>query len=220
MKLPLISASVLSANFARFPQEIKRLQSANINWIHYDVMDGNFVSNITFGHKILGEFSNEFPNFIWDVHMMVINPEKQIIKFARAGANIITVHFEALNFDEVTPLLRFIKERKCKAGLSIKPDTKVELIYEYLEYIDLCLVMSVNPGAGGQKFIPKTLKKIEKLKNYRAKMPLCNFLISVDGGINAETAPACIKAGADIVVSGSYLFNAPDLKANANKLLI
>ena len=212
-----VSASVLSANFNKINAQLIALKQAGLKWLHYDVMDGNFVSNITFGHKILSDLSQAH-DFFYDCHLMVINPDKQIIKYSRAGANCITVHFEALYFDEVIPTLNFIRDRKCKVGISIKPETKLELIYEYLEFVDLLLIMSVEPGLGGQKFIPKALKKIAKAKAYREKMPTLDYVISVDGGINETTAPLCIEAGADILVSGSYLFNASNYTIALNKL--
>ena len=218
MKKPIISASILNADFMHLKAKIQELKDHGIKWIHYDVMDGNFVSEITFGGPILKDLKKAFPDLIYDCHLMVMAPDKHIIKFAPIQPNIITVHFEALNYDEVIPTLTLIKERKMRVGLSIKPRTNIEQIYEYLEYVDVLLVMSVEPGAGGQPFILKSLDKIKKLVKYRARMPLCNYLISVDGGVNDRTGRMCLEAGADILVSGSYLINSKNLSLSLKAL--
>lgn len=218
MKKPIISASILNVNFMHLKEKIQELKDHGIKWIHYDVMDGNFVSEITFGAAILRDLKRTFPDLIYDCHLMVMAPDKHIIKFAPIQPNIITVHFEALNYEEVVPTLTLVKERKMRVGLSIKPKTNIEQIYEYLEYVDVLLVMAVEPGAGGQSFILNSLDKIKKLAKYRTRMPLCNYLISVDGGVNDRTGQMCLAAGADILVSGSYLINSKNLSLSLKAL--
>lgn len=218
MKKPIISASILNVNFMHLKEKIQELKDHGIKWIHYDVMDGNFVSEITFGAAILRDLKRTFPDLIYDCHLMVMAPDKHIIKFAPIQPNIITVHFEVLNYEEVVPTLTLVKERKMRVGLSIKPKTNIEQIYEYLEYVDVLLVMAVEPGAGGQSFILNSLDKIKKLAKYRTRMPLCNYLISVDGGVNDRTGQMCLAAGADILVSGSYLINSKNLSLSLKAL--
>lgn len=204
-----VAPSVLSANFYELQKEIKSMESIQADWIHYDVMDGHFVPNISFGYSILNDISKN-TNLFLDVHLMITHPKKYVDEFIKANASLITFHIEALENEEKTfELIKHIKESNVLVGISIKPNTKVEEIIKYLDAIDLVLVMSVEPGFGGQSFIESSLDKIKQLnelkKNYQ-------FLIEVDGGINDVTGRQCVNAGADVLVAGSYIFKAQDRK--------
>ena len=195
-----IAPSILSADFARLGAEVKALEKAGADLIHLDVMDGHFVPNLTFG-PMLVKAIRPYTTLPFDVHLMMTNPAPFIAEFARAGADMITVHLES--DADIADLIALIKKEKKKAGISIRPKTSVSKLLPYLPMIDLVLVMSVEPGFGGQPFIKHSLEKIVELK---ALIGRKNVQISVDGGINDITAPACILAGADILVAGSYVF--------------
>ena len=195
-----IAPSILSADFARLGAEVKALEKAGADLIHLDVMDGHFVPNLTFG-PMLVKAIRPYTTLPFDVHLMMTNPAPFIAEFARAGADMITVHLES--DADIADLIALIKKEKKKAGISIRPKTSVSKLLPYLPMIDLVLVMSVEPGFGGQSFIKHSLEKIVELK---ALIGRKNVQISVDGGINDITAPACILAGADILVAGSYVF--------------
>lgn len=195
-----IAPSILSADFARLGAEVKALEKAGADLIHLDVMDGHFVPNLTFG-PMLVKAIRPYTTLPFDVHLMMTNPAPFIAEFARAGADMITVHLES--DADIADLIALIKKEKKKAGISIRPKTSVSKLLPYLPMIDLVLVMSVEPGFGGQPFIKNSLEKIVELK---ALIGRKNVQISVDGGINDITAPACILAGADILVAGSYVF--------------
>ena len=202
-----ISPSILSADFGRLNEDIKTIEEHS-DYIHIDVMDGHFVPNLTFGAPVMRYIKSKLP---LDVHLMIENPEKYIDDFAKAGADILTVHFEAT--EDLHGLLKQIKEKGMKAGVSIKPGTGVEVLEEYLEELDWVLVMSVEPGVGGQGFIEGALDKIKWL---REKAPQLD--IAVDGGINDETARLCEEAGANVLIAGSYIFKA-DNRQKAISLL-
>jgi len=207
----LIAPSVLTADFSKLKQEIESIDNAD--YIHLDIMDGNFVPNLSFGPHIAKTISNE-TEVPLDTHLMVLDPLKWINTFAIPGTEFITVHYESENFLEA---IRLIKEKGIKAGLSIKPATEVEEIIEYLSFVDLVLVMSVEPGFGGQKFMPEAIGKISDLNRIRVEQGL-NYLIEVDGGINDETIQQVRAVGADIAVVGSYLFNQKNRKKEIKEL--
>ena len=209
----IIAPSLLAADFKNLELEIKRVSKAGAKWLHLDVMDGHFVPNISFGPVVLASIA-KVSNLFLDVHLMISHPDKYADEFIKSGAQLITFHIEALKSAQVLKLIKHIKSKKVKVGIAIKPKTKVESILPYLKLIDLVLVMSVEPGFGGQKFMPLAVEKIKSLRAYIKKNKL-KTLIEVDGGINLETAKLCADAGVDVLVAGSYLFGAKDL---TNKL--
>lgn len=206
--MTLVAPSILSADFSRLGTELKALANAGADWVHIDVMDGHFVPNLTIGPCVVKSI-RPCSHLPFDVHLMMTHPKNFIKDFAHAGADYITIHSEA---DEpVMDLIDEIKKYGKKAGISIRPKTPVSKLIPFLPLIDLVLVMSVEPGFGGQSFIPSGIEKIAALKELIGHK---KTLISVDGGINNVTAPACVLAGADILVAGSYIFkNKPYSKA-------
>ena len=216
MKKIKISPSILSADFSQLGNEIKRLEEAGADMIHVDVMDGHFVPNLTIGPPVIKSL-RKYTNLIFDVHLMISPVHKYIKDFADAGANIITIHPEATeNLKESIDLIRSLNK---KVGISLNPNSEIDLIKDTLKDIDLVLIMSVHPGFGGQKFIPDVIKKIEKLKLIKNEKNL-NFDIEVDGGINFENSKSVIEAGANILVSGTTIFksNNGDIKKNIDTL--
>ena len=216
MKKIKISPSILSADFSQLGNEIKRLEEAGADMIHVDVMDGHFVPNLTIGPPVIKSL-RKYTNLIFDVHLMISPVHKYIKDFADAGANIITIHPEATeNLKESINLIRSLNK---KVGVSLNPESKIDLIKDILKDIDLVLIMSVHPGFGGQKFIPDVINKIEKLKLIKNEKKL-NFDIEVDGGINFENSKSVIEAGANILVSGTTIFksNNGDIKKNIDTL--
>ena len=197
-----ISPSILAADFSRLGEELVAIQNAGADWVHIDVMDGAFVPNISFGALVYGSVRKHC-SLLFDVHLMINEPIRYLDDFAKAGADLITIHVEAT--DRVEETLTAIKDRKIATGLSIKPGTPVEAIREYLPLCDLVLVMSVEPGFGGQKFMPAAADKIRQLVALREELGLHDE-IEVDGGINEQTAPVCIEAGVDVLVAGSAVF--------------
>lgn len=210
----IVSASILSADLCNLGRDIKRAEEAGCDYIHFDVMDGVFVNNISYGIPVLKSVSS-VAHITLDVHLMIVDPEKYIRQFAEAGADIITFHYEATS--DCGKVIDLIHSYGKKAGVSVKPDTPVSVLYPYLDRIDMILVMTVEPGFGGQGFIYGTLEKISELKAELEKKDI-NIPIQVDGGINNKTALDVKKCGASILVAGSYLFNAADMK-NAVELL-
>ena len=214
---PEVSISILNANFLHLEDEILKAKNLGIKYLHFDVMDGNFVPNISFGAPILECISHKY-SLINDVHLMISDPKKYIDDFIKAGADIITFHYEAIAEEtKIHELIKEIKDKNIKVGLSIKPHTDVKVLLPFLNELDLVLVMSVEPGFGGQKFMPLSLDKIEFLSKYKSKNSL-KYLIEVDGGINNITFKECKKAGADITVIGSYLFKSKNIKESFDLL--
>lgn len=201
-----IAPSLLSANFACLKDEIDEIKKADADWIHYDVMDGHFVPNISFGYSILKDVSKVTDMFL-DVHLMISDPLKYVDHFIDSGASLIVFHKEAMENEEDTKvLINHIKAKGIQAGISIKPATQVEEIIPYLSMLDVVLVMSVEPGFGGQSFKECALEKIKQLKELRDNFQY-HYLIEVDGGINEATGKQCKDAGVDVMVAGSYIFN-------------
>lgn len=201
-----IAPSLLSANFACLKDEIADIKAAQ--WIHYDVMDGHFVPNISFGYSILKDVS-KVTNMYLDVHLMISEPAKYIDNFIDSNASLIVFHYEAVEKDKINELISYIKKNKVDVGIAIKPDTPVALLTPFLANLDLVLVMSVEPGFGGQKFNPIAIEKISKLAALKKEYNY-HYLIEVDGGINESTAKLCNQAGVDVLVAGSYIFNSDD----------
>lgn len=207
----IISPSILSADFANLERDIKLVQNAGADWLHVDVMDGHFVPNITIGVPVVASIK-KITDLPLDVHLMIENPEKYIEAFVKAGADIITFHFEAVS--DVAAIIKQIKSFGIKAGMSIKPNTPAEVVFPYLKDLDLLLVMTVEPGFGGQKFMNDCAEKIPVIKEKAHE----NLIIQVDGGINAETARICTSYGANSLVAGNYIYKSADIKAAINSL--
>lgn len=201
-----IAPSILSADFAKLGEEIKDVEKGNADYIHVDVMDGHFVPNITIGPLIV-EAIKPTTKLPLDVHLMIENPDQYIPAFVKAGASIITVHQEASVHLHRT--IQLIKANNVKAGVVINPGTPAEMIRDVLGDVDLVLIMTVNPGFGGQSFIESTLKKIKQIATWREENGY-TFEIEVDGGVNVSTAKQCVDAGADVLVAGSAVFNQED----------
>ena len=216
MKKIQISPSILSADFSQLGSEIKKLEEAGADLIHVDVMDGHFVPNLTIGPPVIKALKKNC-SIKFDVHLMISPVHKYIEAYSDAGADIITIHPEAT--ENLSASISKIKELKKKVGLSLNPETKVNVIKDYLSQIDLVLVMSVNPGFGGQKFMPEVLDKIKELKNIQKDQNI-DFDIEIDGGINFENSKIAIEAGANILVSGTTIFksNNGDIKKNIDLL--
>jgi len=216
MKKIQISPSILSADFSQLGNEIKRLKDGGADMIHVDVMDGHFVPNLTIGPPVIKSLKKQ-SSMIFDVHLMISPVHEYIEAYADAGADIITIHPEATNNLKLSILK--IKELNKKVGISLNPETKVDVILEHLDKIDLVLIMSVNPGFGGQKFMPEVLNKIKELKKIQENKNL-DFDIEIDGGINFDNSKIAIEAGANILVSGTTIFksNDGDIKKNIELL--
>lgn len=210
----IISPSILSADFANLERDIRLIEKNGADWVHIDVMDGHFVPNITIGIPVTAAIKR-ITKLPLDVHLMIENPEKYAADFIKAGADILTFHYEAMKSDdEVFELIKFIKSQNCKAGLSIKPKTAPEKISPFLSEADLLLVMTVEPGFGGQKFMPDCA---EKIKFIRKNAPE-SLIIQVDGGINAQTGQICKDFGTNSLVAGNYIYKSADIKAAIDSL--
>jgi len=216
MKKIQISPSILSADFSQLGAEIKRLEDGGADMIHVDVMDGHFVPNLTIGPPVIKALKKHC-SLQFDVHLMISPVHKYIEAYANAGADIITIHPEATN--NLKESILKIKDLNKKVGVSLNPESKIDLIKNLLDQIDLVLIMSVNPGFGGQKFMPEVLNKIKELKKIQTEKSI-NFDIEIDGGINFDNCQLAIEAGANILVSGTTIFksNNGDIKKNINLL--
>ena len=210
----LIAPSILAADFANMGRDIKMLHESNADWVHVDVMDGRFVPNISFGFPVLKAIK-PLTDKVMDCHLMIEEPEKYVEAFAEAGADIITVHYEATN--HLHRAMQQIKATGVKAGVALNPHTRVDLLFDILEEIDLVCLMSVNPGFGGQKFIYSTLQKVRDLKAEITRRNL-NTKIEIDGGVGLQNAEVLLQAGADVLVAGSAVFKADDPKDMIDKL--
>lgn len=208
----IVSPSILSADFANLERDIKAVENAGADWIHVDVMDGHFVPNITIGVPVVKSI-RKITKLPLDVHLMIENPEKYVEPFVKAGADIITFHYEAAG-EKSREILKMIKSFGVKAGISIKPKTSPDKIFNLLTTADMVLVMTVEPGFGGQSFMPDCAEKIPYIKKNSPQ----NMIIQVDGGINAETAKVCTRLGANSLVAGSYVYKSYDIKTAIDSL--
>lgn len=211
-----ISPSILAANFSKLGEQCEMVLNAGADMLHIDVMDGHFVPNISLGIPVLESLHNHLPDAFYDVHLMITNPLKYIVPFAKAGANLITFHLESDS--PVQQTIDAIHQAGCKAAVSIKPNTPAQEVFPWLDQVEMVLVMSVEPGFGGQAFMESALDKIAEIRAKAQQMGLNQLMIQVDGGVNPTTAAACVKAGADVLVAGSAVFRAAEPKKAVSDL--
>ncbi len=213
----IISPSILSADFANLERDIRRVTDAGAKWVHIDVMDGHFVPNITIGAPVVKSL-RKITNATLDVHLMISEPQKYVKDFIAAGSDIITFHLEAQK-DLTLDIIKEIKSADIMAGLSIKPKTPIDEIKKFIPYLDLVLIMTVEPGFGGQRFMHDCVQKIADVKEYARILKKENLYIQVDGGINDKTANICKSLGANSLVAGSYIFGSADIVSALKSLL-
>nr|WP_302705479.1 ribulose-phosphate 3-epimerase [Streptococcus lutetiensis] len=211
-----IAPSILAADYANFASELKRIEETSAEYVHIDIMDGQFVPNISFGADVVASM-RKHSKLVFDCHLMVVNPERYVDAFAQAGADIMTIHAESTL--HIHGALQKIKAAGMKAGIVINPGTPISAIEPVLSLVDQVLIMTVNPGFGGQAFIPEMLEKVQKVAKIRDEKGY-NFDIEVDGGVDNKTIKACYQAGANVFVAGSYLFKASDLTAQVETLRV
>ena len=210
----IVSPSLLSADFLHLSKDIEMVNRSQADWFHLDIMDGVFVPNISYGLPVVSQIKKMATKPL-DVHLMIVQPERYVEAFHKAGADILTVHYEACTHLHRT--IQQIKAQGMKAGVSLNPHTPVSLLEDVIEDIDVVLLMSVNPGFGGQSFIEQTINKVDKLKKLIMESN-SHTLIEIDGGVNFETGKRLVNAGADALVAGSFFFNSPDPEANIKGL--
>ena len=210
----IVSPSLLSADFLHLSKDIEMVNRSQADWFHLDIMDGVFVPNISYGLPVVSQIKKMATKPL-DVHLMIVQPERYVEAFHKAGADILTVHYEACTHLHRT--IQQIKAQGMKAGVSLNPHTPVSLLEDAIEDIDVVLLMSVNPGFGGQSFIEQTINKVDKLKKLIMESN-SHTLIEIDGGVNFETGKRLVNAGADALVAGSFVFNSPDPEANIKGL--
>ncbi|MGN0707592.1 MAG: ribulose-phosphate 3-epimerase [Faecalibacterium sp.] len=213
--MSIVSPSILSADFSRLGEECRLALDAGAQMLHYDVMDGHFVPNITVGMPVLKSLRRALPDAFFDVHLMISHPLAYAAEFGKAGADLQCFHIECE--DDTRQTLDAIRSAGCKTGLTLRPATPVQALEPYLDQLDLVLVMSVEPGFGGQKFMPDMLDKVRWLKAEREKRGL-HYKIEIDGGVDETTAPLCVEAGVDILAAGSAVFGAADPAAAIRRL--
>jgi len=214
--LPVLAPSILAADFSKLGEELETCTDSDISWFHCDIMDGHFVPNISYGPGIVESVRSSVPKDAFlDVHLMIENPDNYIEEFADAGADLISVHYEACPHLHRT--IQNIKQVGCMSGVVINPATSVDLIIPILEYVDLALIMSVNPGFGGQSFIDSSYRKIKELAILREKHNL-NYLIQVDGGVGKSNIKKLVNAGVDVLVAGSSVFKTDDIPERISEL--